>query len=487
MAWLFAAVAGGLFACNAFRSTSDCDVDTDCPRGSACDAEGKFCRVGAPIRIAALVPITGNASDQAPERANGMKFGQWLVDRQSSGRVLGRGLAIDARDTLSSAAEIPRVTQEALRSNVALVLGPVSSGDVIESQKATFAAKLLQLAPQAGASAVGDAQPRDPKQRFLFQLIADATQSLGAVAVFLGSAERPARFDACFEGAAIVTVDSLTGRTRRTELERILPRNCVPVTASIEIPQEKKGSYVEEIATLLDASKDGKPTRCLVLDARPDVAGELLRKLIEAQGSRGRTPYSAFLGSPALNTVTFVTEAQSPRAGEPTLAEGFVGWDADGTPDRAEFRDLTALWRTYSAEAGIAADAPLTDITAAWSETVVVTALALELAGSTDSTALRDAFVDLAQPGEGDLVVGPKQIDDALARIRTMRARGQRAAIDYRGAISDFDLDDRGFIQTGVVLWKVENGALGRFRGLTPADLAPGFADPGIGCSRAKK
>lgn len=487
MALGFAAVIAG---CYVFRSTSPCEADVDCDRGTVCNGGDGYCRTGAPIRVGLLLPATGAQASTATERLQGADFGRWVVERDLGRRVLGRGLAFVEADTLSSDVEARRAAEGLIAKNVVAVIGPGASSEVLTAQEATFPARLLHIAPSAGASAVGDVQG-SLAGRYLFQLSTEIrTGSIRVLPLFLAHADRPAAYDACYDGMAIVVTDDTTGTSYDEGLRQLMPGNCVPVTQVVRTQTTKKGDYAAEVTALVEARNEANvKTRCLVIATRPDVAGELLRTL----ASRERTsaePYVAFIGASLLNAPSFFDEAKSPVEGAPSLAEGFFGFDGDSSPARAAGRDLADLFEEYKAEhPEIPPDAAMGSNRGSWAEAVILLSLAIELAGTaSDAAAVRDSFIAVANPEEGDLAIGPKQLDAAFARIRAARADGRRAGLDYRGALSNYDFDDRGFVRLPGQVWRAAGDKIQqRWAGFDEDELATVDADPGPACARKPK
>jgi Periplasmic binding protein len=492
LALLLASLASlaSLAGCNVFRSTNDCKVDGDCARGTVCSVDGAYCRTAGPIQLGVLLPLTGNQAGLSPTRLQGIRFGTWLVDRDPARRVLDRGLSFSIEDTLGDIGLTQAATTKLFEKNVLAIVGPASSAEVLKAQELTFAQHLVQIAPAAGASDVGDVQPGGLRARYLFQLSTEIKRgSLRGLPLFLADSARPAAYDVCYDGIALVVTDDATGRSYEAGLEELLPPNCVPVTKKIVVPRDKKGDYSAEIAELASVPSGAPKTRCLFLAVRPDVAGELLRALKAYEKGKPAAPYSAFLGSSLLYTPSFIEESKSAVLTEPTLAEGFHGFDSDWAPERATFRDLEALWQEYLAAHPEEVGEPTlgVDVTV-WAEAIVMLGLAIELAGTTDDpVALRDALIDIAQPDPGDLVIGPREIPAAVARIRAARASGIRAGIDFRGAGSNNDFDERGFVDHPTGVWRVKGGAVDRFTGYAEEALATVVQKPGPACARKPK
>lgn len=479
---------GWFVGCNAFRKTEECSVDLDCPRGTSCSVEGSYCKTGGPINIGYLAARTGAQQEVTKERLVGLEFGRWVVERDPSRKVLGRGLAFPFEDTLGTASEVPASARRLFDKNIAALIGPGASGEVLEAQKLTFARQMLHLAPSAGAPAVGDSQPQDPHARFLFQMVMGALDYVPTVPLFLADAKRPANYDSCFDGIAIVVSEDTLGLSIKSALEGgLLTRNCLPITLSQTVPATKKENYTSEIDALLAASKDGKPTRCVFLGLQTDVAGEYLRALKARERTGSRPAYDAFIGAGTLNASNFFNDAKSATAGEPSFAEGFYGIDADGTPSSKTFRDLETLWHEYlTTRPDLAPGTPIGFNRVPYAEAVIVLAIAIELAGTVDDpVALRDAFVDVTSPDVDDLIVGPGDIDAAFARIRAARRDGRRAALDYNGSYSTLNFDSRGFVRMGTFVWNAHDGKIDRLTAFKDEDVAAAAnAEPGPACGR---
>src|SRR6478672_1206881 len=125
MRWRRWMAAGGLMwlslaaGCNALRETEECKVDLDCPRGSVCSTEGNYCRTSGPIQIGYLAAFTGTQAPVTAERRVALDFGRWVVERDPSRKVLGRGLEFRTEDTLGAVGEVPVTARRILDHNIA--------------------------------------------------------------------------------------------------------------------------------------------------------------------------------------------------------------------------------------------------------------------------------------------------------------------------------------------------------------------------------
>jgi ABC-type branched-subunit amino acid transport system substrate-binding protein len=466
-------------ACHAFDDIDTCAKDTDCPRGVLCATEG-YCRTGGPIPVGLMSDFTGSDAEFTRTRLRGLEFGRWIVERDPSLRPLGRGLTFVTADTLGDVEQVPSATSALLRRNVAAVIGPSRSSEVLAAQEITYPLGVLHIAPQAGADAIGEAQPEG--DRYLFQLISDTRSTMPALSLFLARTAPPS-YDVCFDGMALVLRDDAVGTSTLAALQDDLPRNCIPITAEVAVPTTKKNSYDAEVAVLLAAERKGVPTRCLFVYTPPDVAGEILRAL-EAASPPTRPAYSAFIGHGALQHESFFDLAKSAVPGKASLAEGFYGFNPGTSPTSAEEQDLGALWSQYLDEHPEVDPAPPLEQVTTFAEAVILLALAFELAGRTDDpVAVRDAFLEVARASTGDITFGPLETASAISRIRAARGEGRRAVLDYRGTKS-FDFDERGFCTSGGYVWRARNGTIERVTDYTEEEMITARdANPGPACA----
>jgi hypothetical protein len=462
IAWIAAAAlaCSSLQGCNALRKTTECKVDLDCPRGSMCATDEGYCRTGGPI----IIGFLGGQGTTTNQRRQAVDFGRWVIERDPSLKVLGRGVVVrDERDlgdaTLAAAAATRLVT-----SNVAAIIGPESSSETIPAQQVTFPRQVLELAPSSAASTVGTAQPSDPHQRFLFQMVTSVPGFIPTLPMFLSPPNRPASFDVCTQGMAVVADDSAIGKDLKDAVDDpngVLPKYCLPITASLSIPAAGKPDYGSEIDALMAAAdKNGKPTQCLFLATDVDPAGDILRALaVREAANPSRSAYNAFIGAGTLNDSTFPDKAKSPVAGEPSLADGFYGIDADGNPVRVQLRDLQSLFAEYLPTQTVFKPGTVLDGNLApFAEAMIILELAIELAGTVDDpVALRDALLEVTGPDAGDQTYGPGSVSDAITAIRAARQDGRRAKIDYQASYSNLDFRPGGYVGTGTMVWRVDD------------------------------
>jgi hypothetical protein len=466
IAWIAAATlaCSSLQGCNALRKTTECKVDLDCPRGSMCSIDEGYCRTGGPIVIGFLGAKTGTQGTTTTQRRQAIDFGRWVIERDPSLKILGRGVVVRDERDLGDATLAAAAANRLISANVAAIIGPESSNETIPAQQVTFPRELLELAPSSAAPTVGTAQPNDPHQRFLFQMVTGVPGFIPTLPLFLSPPNRPASFDVCLDGMAVVADDSAIGKGLQDAIDDpngVLPKYCIPVTATLSIPALGKADYGSVIDALMAAAgKTGKPTQCLFLATDVGPAGDILRALaVREAANPSRSPYNAFIGAGTLNDPTFPDAAKSPIAGQPSLAEGFYGIDADGNPVRVQLRDLQTLFAQYLPTQSVLPPGTVLDTNLApYAEAIIILQLAIELAGTVDDpVALRNALLEVTGPDEGDQTYGPASVTDAITAIRAARQDGRRAKIDYQASYSNLDFQPGGYVGTGTMVWRVDD------------------------------
>ncbi len=471
------AFAHGGLACRSLESLESCDVHSHCPRGTKCDPVGRFCAEGAPIRIGVVAPLTGTLKLRGlgDDMRAAVDFATWLFN-EGELKPLDRGLEFSLLDDESDTATA-RLRAEALAAdNVAAVVGPMTSGQMLEAQKATLSNQLLHLGPMLGAAALGDAQPALGAGRFLLQLSPDVANGspLGFVYHLRKRNEASPEARRCTRTYVFYN-DDVTGRDFNAAYVDRFRANGMCVRGSSAIPVDAKASYEEEVRAL-----DAVEADCVILGTNPASAGKILETVEVRIAAAEREKYLWF-GNSATHVPGFLEASK--RAGLPSRAEGFYGADVDYTPiERTEYQEVVGLYARFLAARGASADsiaaiqmpqrmAPLIDA-------FILLALALERAGPRPSPeALRDAYLDVAQFEPGDETFTPVAFFDAIRALR----RGRK--IDYSGGSSNVEFNGRGFY-TGAPsqIWRVANGAFERVAQVTEQQAREVKEAIGDGC-----
>jgi ABC-type branched-subunit amino acid transport system substrate-binding protein len=202
------------------------------------------------------------------------------------------------------------------------------------------------------------------------------------------------------------------------------------VTAQVPHEQEQ-ASYASEIASCIEGDPD-----VLVGAAYPESGRVFLRELVEG----GNAP-----------SLIFSDGLQSPDL----FAE--LGWEvfegsygtAAGAPETDTAATFEQAWEEAYGE--IPAVPYLREI----NDAIYLIALAAEQAGSTDSTAIRDALREVASaPGTS---VGPGE-EGWQAAVASIEAGED---VNYEGAAGPVDLDENGDVSKGtIIVWQVQGEAI---------------------------
>jgi len=203
------------------------------------------------------------------------------------------------------------------------------------------------------------------------------------------------------------------------------------VTAQVSHATEEQVTYVSELNQCVEGGPDA-----LAAISYPEHGLVYLKEALEQD---------------LIDTFIFCDGTMSPDMFEELGWELFEGMSgtSPGAADPARGQEFTAA---YEAEFGARPAMPFMRETY---DAVYVIALAAEKAGSTDSTAIRDALRDVSNPpGEG-IDPGVEEFANAVELI----AAG--TDIDYLGAAGPIDFDTAGDCPTGAIqVWEIEEGAI---------------------------
>lgn len=439
--------SGAAFACNSLRDLDECSTNRDCERGTRCEVARGYCESGRPIRIGAVLPLSGTLRFSAVGVAakEGLDLALAYLNAGDP-LVLGRGIELVIEDDQSDIATARAKVESLIDEGVVAVIGPLTSSQVLEAQAPTARVEMLHVAPLAGARDLAEVgQALD--QRFLFQLtttIGDGSP-LGLVKYLRDQQARSPAFPKC-KNTVVIHNDDAAGVDYATTFRERFQSNGMCVRRSVPVPLARKNDYGGEVDALFAAGPD-----CVIVSVLPDVAGSILDEIER----RGTTPAWLWAGTSLIHTQQFldatkITDGSTPR----WRADGFIGSDVDFTPNRIQYRELIAATNGARRARGQKPIAEYPSSSLNFVDALFLVALALEKAGGTaDGRLLRDAFLSVAQADRGDASFSPGQIHDAIRAIR----RGEK--VDYSGASSDIELTTGGFAaSTPIAIWRVEGG-----------------------------
>jgi ABC-type branched-subunit amino acid transport system substrate-binding protein len=188
---------------------------------------------------------------------------------------------------------------------------------------------------------------------------------------------------------------------------------------------------------------------CLVLLMLSNQGDLFLRELSAFTPTDTSRDWRAFtiMGSTSFYSSGFIANGRTDptNATLPTAAEGLYGTAQNEAPQTQEYAALFKLYQTQFPDAG-AGGPPLTSVY----DAVMLVALAIEQAGSTDGKAIRDALFKVSS---GTTQYGPLEYAEAVASIQ----RGE--SIHYLGASGSCAFDQNGDVLDDYIIWQVASGA----------------------------
>ncbi len=371
------------------------------------------------VKIGALNGFTGGLAAYSPPIFNGEKLAVIHVNEQG-GILGGRKLVIISGDTQS----IPQGAVDAAQKlvNVDGVVGITgalaSSATLAVAQSVTVPGGVPQISPASTSPEITKLKDND----FLFRTtVSDAYQ--GVVLANVVQARGIKKVSMSYINNDYGKGLAAAFRDAYTESGGVIVGDAAH--------EENKASYRAELATLAKGDPEG-----LVLIAYPDSGGKLIMRqslendffnlFIMTDGMR-QSAVVEDIGADVLKG-SFGTGAESP--GETSAANKF---EAAFTKEYGSTKELFYIREAY--------------------DSAMLMALAIEKAGSTDGTKVRDALRQVCcPPGE---VIEPGDWAKAVKLI----AAGKD--IDYVGAAGAQNFDEAGDVEGTIGHWEVQaNGDL---------------------------
>ncbi|GBD41569.1 Leucine-, isoleucine-, valine-, threonine-, and alanine-binding protein [bacterium HR39] len=365
-----------------------------------------------PIRIGAVIPTTGPLQVYGEATINGLRL---AVDEiNAAGGVLGRPVELVVADTATN----PQVGVEAAKRLVAVegvvgLIGALSSGVTIPI--ATTVAKPERI-PQISTASTSPVITTLDDDGFLFRTVpSDALQ--GVVLAQLVAEQG-------FRRVAVIYVNNDYGRG----LAEAFAGAFTGEVSAMVAYEERQASYRGE----LQRASRGDP-EALVLIAYPGDGIPILRQALE-EGF-----FSKFIFTDGMKAQDVVDAIGAPL-------EGAFGTAPTGDPESPAARRFREL---YEARYGELPPQPFID--SAY-DAMMLMALAIQKAGSTDGTAIRDALPVVANPP------GEKVIPGEFAKARAILEAG--GDVDYEGAAGNQNFDEHGDVPGIYSHWAIRDGKI---------------------------
>ena len=366
------------------------------------------------VLIGALEPLTGALSQYGTASVNGVQLAFEQINAQ--GGVLGnRSLEVVTGDTQTNPqAGVSAAQQLARVRNVVAIIGALSSGVTIAAATSVAAVDgVPMVSPASSAQAITTVEDND----FLFR----TAPHDGAQAQVLGAVTR----EAGYERLAVLYVNNAYGIGLAEEFTAVFEALGGTITASVAY-EEGQASYRGE----LQAAARGGP-EALVHIAYPGDGIPQIRQALE-EGL-----FQNFIFTDGMKTPEMIS----------TIGAEFLNGSLGTTPEAIETAASELFNAAYAERYGAEEIVPF--VSNAY-DAAFILALAIEKAGSTDRTAVRDALRAVA--GGGGTMILPGEWEKAKALI----AAGEE--IDYEGAAGSQDFDAAGDVPGTVGVWVIEDG-----------------------------
>lgn len=366
------------------------------------DADGESVKVGA------VASITGDFAAGSVIRA--LELAVETVNEAAG--VLGRQLELVPADDRSDEGRTKEAAQALIDEGVTAIVGSATSTGTLLMAEATIAAQVVQVSGDATSPEITTWDD----DGFLFRTIpSDALQGklLAQRALAVGHVN-----------AAVLYLEGSYGQGMSDTFREVFEAGGGSVSATVPFAYGA-ASYTAE----LEVALAGNPEVVLLVAYVVDGA-QILNDYNTSFADRG----VAWLfgdGMAADELVTLVG------------ANNFT-WDHEGSAPTAEGPGYPAYQAIYP-------DSPYSLYHTNNFDAVVLLALAMEQAGSTDGVAIRDA---MASVSSGGTTYGPDQLAEAFEAIRN----GED--IDYAGASGDVDFDADGDVVGPYMIWEVADGGI---------------------------
>ncbi|MEN2978040.1 ABC transporter substrate-binding protein [Tistrella bauzanensis] len=370
----------------------------------------------AGAKIGALMPLTGDLQAYGVASVTGAELA--LEEINSQGGLLGGKLGLEVADTQTNAqAGVDAAQRLVSVAGVNGLVGALSSGVSIPVATTVSATRSVpQISPASTSPVITSLDDKD----FMFRSVpSDALQ--GTVMGKLAA-------DEGYKTVSIMYINNDYGQGLAEEFTKTFEKNGGKIAASLAF-EAGSASYRGELS---NASKDG--AEALVLIAYPENGTTVVRQALE-EGLFSKFVFSDGLKAPEMSSA---------------IGEEYLKDTVGIAPEALADSPAAKLFReAYEAKYKELPPKPYIDTTY---DAVYVLALAMEKAGSTDGTKIRDALREVANaPGEK---VMPGEWEKAVKLLKDGKD------IDYVGASGSLDFDAAGDVSGTFAIYEFKNGTV---------------------------
>lgn len=371
---------------------------------------------GEVIKLGALMPMTGDLQAYGETTLTGITLA--IDEINEAGGVLGKSLAVSVGDTQTAAQPSIDAAQKLVSiEGVIAIIGALSSGNTIPVAESVAKGNRVPLVTPASTSPVITTLGDDD---FVFRTVpSDAFQGVALAEV--------AR-EQGFGNLAIVYINNDYGQGLAASFQAAFESRGGTVSGAV--PYEKgQPSYRGELQQLANDEAEA-----LLLIGYPENGITILKQSLE-EGFFDRFVFSDGMKAPE------VIEAIGAD-----FLEGTFGTVAQSATDTAAY---TIFVQAYEEKYGELPPKPYIDTSY---DALMIVALAIEQAGSTDGEAVQAAIRKVANaPGTE---IKPGEWAKAVEAI----ANGED--IDYVGASGSAEFDAQGDVAGSFAHWAIEGGEI---------------------------
>ncbi len=364
------------------------------------------------IKIGAVIPTTGPLQVYGEAQINALQLA--VEEINAAGGVLGRKVELVVADTATN----PQVGVEAAKRLVTVdgvvgLIGALSSGVTIPIARTVSS---VEGVPQISTASTSPVITTLEDNGFLFR----TTPSDALQGVVLGKlvAEQG------FRKVAVIYVNNDYGKGLA---DAFASAYAGEITASVAY-EERQPSYRGE---LRKASQGGP--EALVMIAYPGDGIPMIRQALE-EGF-----FTRFIFTDGMKAQEVVDAVGAPL-------EGAFGTAPTGDPEAPAAKKFREMYREKYGELP-----PQPFMDSAY-DAMILMALAIEKAGSTEGAAIRDALHLVANPP------GEKVIPGEFARAKKILKGG--GEVDYEGAAGNQNFDEHGDVPGIYAHWAIKEGKI---------------------------
>ncbi|MBD2256564.1 ABC transporter substrate-binding protein [Pseudanabaena sp. FACHB-2040] len=412
-------VTATLVACGGGQSTTGGET-------AAGEATSTEAASGEAIEIGALMPLTGDLQAYGESAMNGINLA--IEEINAAGGVLGRPIKLAIGDTQTAPQPSIDAAQKLVSiSGVQAVVGPMSSGEAIPvAESVTSKNNVLQISNSATSPVLTDVNDND----FSFRTVpSDAFQGVALAEVVQQKG---------MENLAIIYINNDYGQGLAESFQEAFEAAGGEISGSVPYEQGQS-SYRGELQQLARGGAEA-----LVLIGYPENGITILKQSLEENF------FDRFVFTDGMKAPEVISAIGA------DFLNGSVGTAPQALTESDAYQSFV---KSYEAQYGEIPPKPYIDTAY---DAVMLIALAMEKAGTTDGTAVRDALREVANaPGTE---VRPGEWAKAVEAIKNGET------VDYVGASGSLDFDDNGDVPGTFAEWAIENGEIVTVRVFDPAN-----------------